>query len=172
MVGRRPHPTRALLCALALLATSACATIMNGSNQPVMIGSTPNGARILVNGIGHGTTPMSANLSRNTAHVIRIEADGYQPYELQLTRGVSGWVAGNIIFGGIPGLVVDLVTGSLYNLSPAQLQAHLHESRASVRVERNTLYVAAVLEPDPSWIRIGSLERASTRSTLGQGNHR
>lgn len=32
--------------------------------------------------------------------MVGIKLDGYEPYELTLTRKTSGWVIGNILFGG------------------------------------------------------------------------
>jgi len=37
---------------------SGCATILDGSSQPVNFNSSPNGARIYVNGMEVGTTPL------------------------------------------------------------------------------------------------------------------
>lgn len=47
-----------------------------------------------------GTTPVIAKLERKQSHLVRLELDGYQPYETTLTKSVSGWVWGNLVFGG------------------------------------------------------------------------
>jgi hypothetical protein len=86
------------VCAAGLV---GCATIMHGSSQELSIASSPTGARVLVDGQEHGRTPLVADLKRKDKHVIRIELDGYMPYEVALARGTSGWVWGNIVFGGL-----------------------------------------------------------------------
>jgi len=38
--------------------------------------------------------PVIADLSRKDHHIVKIELDGYQPFEATVTRRVSGWVLG------------------------------------------------------------------------------
>jgi hypothetical protein len=141
----------------ATAASISCATIMQGSRQQVSIASAPTGARVLVNGKEMGTTPLVAKLRRKDKHAVRIEMDGYAPYEMALSRSTSGWVWGNIVFGGIPGLAVDAITGGLYKLKPEQIEGKLGESAAQVRHEKDVLLVAVVLKPEPDWERIATL---------------
>jgi hypothetical protein len=139
------------------LLVAACATIMQGSSQEVSIASTPTGARLFLDGVESGKTPFVASLKRKDKHVIRIELEGYQPFEMALGRGTSGWVWGNIVFGGLPGLAVDAITGGMYKLKPEEVQATLAQSAATVSGDEDVLVVAVVLRPDPDWERIGSL---------------
>ena len=97
-----------LVAALASsLALSACASIMHGTSQDVGISSTPTSASVSIDNSDKGQTPFVAKLSRKDNHVIHIAADGYQPADLTLTHSTSGWVWGNLLFGGIIGLAVD-----------------------------------------------------------------
>ena len=59
---------------------------------------------------------------------MKVEFPGYQPFEATVTRSVSGWVAGNILFGGLIGLSVDAISGGLYTLGPEQITATLTAS--------------------------------------------
>ena len=104
---------------------TACATIINGTSQSISISSQPTGAQVFVDGVPMGVTPVAPDLKRKDKHLIRIEMEGYEPFELQLNRGVSGWIAGNIIFGGLIGLAVDAMTGAMYKLSPDEVIAVL-----------------------------------------------
>jgi hypothetical protein len=83
--------------------------------------------------------------------------EGYAPYEMALSRSTSGWVWGNIVFGGIPGLAVDAITGGLYKLKPEQIEGKLGEAAAQVRHKNDVLVVAVVLKPEPGWERIATL---------------
>jgi hypothetical protein len=136
---------------------AACATIMQGSSQEVSVASTPTGARLFVDGTEAGKTPFVASLKRKDKHVIRIEMEGYQPFEMPLGRGTSGWVWGNIVFGGLPGLAVDAISGGMYKLKPEQVEATLAQSTASIEDGADALVVTVVLHPDPAWDRIGTL---------------
>jgi hypothetical protein len=143
--------------ALVLVAATGCATIMNGSRQNISVNSNPSGATVFVDGQQVGITPASLNLARKQSHVVRIVLDGYQPYEMAMTRGTSGWVWGNLAFGGLIGLVVDASTGSLYKLSPEQITGQLLTRQARVD-GRTILQVAVTLNADPSWQKIGQLQ--------------
>jgi hypothetical protein len=137
---------------------TACASIMQGTSQPIGISSSPTGAEVTVSGVSLGETPLVADLKRKDHHIVRIQLDGYEAYETTLSRGVSGWVVGNILFGGLIGLAVDAISGGMYKLTPEQISANL--SRASVdSSEEDLLFIQVVLSPDPSWERIGQLQR-------------
>ena len=140
-----------------LLAASlgACATIMQGSKQSVGVSSNPTGATVTVDNQQVGTTPTTLHLSRKDHHTVRLELPGYQPFEMQLTRKTSGWVWGNIVFGGIPGVVIDAVTGAMYKLTPEDVNATF--SQGTAMRSGDTLIVRVVLSADPSWQKIGQL---------------
>jgi hypothetical protein len=135
---------------------AACATIMQGTTQTVGVSSSPPGARVTVDAVQMGVTPLMTKLARKDNHVVRLELDGYEPFAMTLTRGLSGWVAGNIIFGGLIGLAIDAASGGMYKLTPDQLSATLTRS---VALHDNALFVTVVLTPDPAWERIGTLAR-------------
>jgi hypothetical protein len=133
---------------------------MHGSKQEVGISSNPSRAKVFVDNQKKGTTPVNIKLKRTDAHTIRLELEGYQPYETTLTKSVSGWVWGNIVFGGLIGLGVDAVTGGLYKLSPEQLNAEFKKSQANAKVSKEGLFITVVLEPELGWEKIGSLKPA------------
>jgi hypothetical protein len=151
--------TRPLAAVLVVL-TAGCATIMHGSKQDVAVSSTPSGASVSVDNQPMGNTPTTVNLTRKDRHVISIEAPGYRKYDLQLTRGTSGWVWGNLVFGGIPGLAIDAITGSLYKLSPDNVAANLERAgTASMNPAGTQLHIVLVYGADPTWEKVGQLER-------------
>ena len=141
----------------------ACATIMHGTSQDVAIGSSPTGARVIIDNQERGNTPAAVKLSRKDNHTIRIEMAGYEPYEMTVVRRVSGWVWGNIVFGGLIGLAVDAISGGLYKLEPSQVQATLARQGAHLDLGDDALYLTVVLRPDPEWERIGGLSAADTK---------
>jgi hypothetical protein len=130
---------------------------MHGTQQDVGFGSVPTSAKITVDNERTATTPAIIRLSRKDNHIVRIELDGYMPYEATLTRGVSGWVWGNIVIGGLVGLAVDAISGGLYKLTPEQMTATL--GKQATGLKDGTLDIHIVLRPDPSWERIGQLAR-------------
>ncbi len=162
----RPYSRKPwLLVALAIMGGGAvavlaagCASIIHGTTQNVGISSTPGSAKVLVDGRAAGQTPLVTKLSRKEGHAVRVDLEGYLPFETTLQRKVDGWVWGNIVFGGLVGLAVDAISGGMYKLTPEQIRAELKKEGAAVRLEQDQLLIAVVLRPDPGWQRIGDLE--------------
>jgi hypothetical protein len=148
---------RGVIAGVAAVATVGCASIMHGTSQKVGISSSPTGATVTVDNKPLGNTPLFADLKRGEEHVVTIEMAGYEKSQLTVTKSVSGWVWGNIVFGGLIGLAVDAISGGLYNLSPEQLHAELRKNGANVSSSKDGIIVVAVLRPDPAWQKIGSL---------------
>lgn len=145
------------LAMLLLPLAAACATIMHGTNQDVGLSSSPTNARVTVNNKPVGNTPVVAKLSRKDNHIVRFELEGYQPFEATLTRRTSGWVWGNIVFGGLIGLAVDAMSGGLYKLTPEQIAGTMLTATAALTPDG--LYIAVVLQAEPEWQKIGELDR-------------
>ena len=137
--------------------TIGCATIMNGTTQSMGISSTPPGAKVSINNSEKGVTPLVTNLSRKDNHTILIQLAGYEKYSATFTRRTSGWVWGDLVFGGLIGLAIDAISGGMYKLTPEQVQATLQNSGAVSIMRKGNLYVAVVLKPDPGWEKIGQL---------------
>lgn len=150
-----------ILTVLMLGFTQACGTIIQGTTQEIGISSNPSKASVTINGQDKGTTPLIVDLKRKDSHTIRIELDGYEPYETTLTRKVSGWVWGNIVFGGLIGLAVDAISGGMYKLTPEQISAELRDGNLSFDETEEGFLIAIVLEPNPEWEKIDSLKVSS-----------
>lgn len=122
---------------LLLLVTTVilgCAAIIHGSKQDIAVSSSPTGARVLVMGAERATTPGVIELRRkDTNIVLRFEKEGYEAVEVALSRSVDGWIAGNILFGGVIGLVVDFATGAAYKLKPSEVNAVLERKGMSIK---------------------------------------
>lgn len=155
----RIRARRSLALVAVAWGATACATIMHGSSQDIGISSTPTNARVTIDNKDQGVTPYIAKLSRKDNHIVKLQLDGYQPFEATLTRKTSGWVWGNVVFGGLIGLAVDAIAGGLYNLTPEQLAGQLAKQGAAVSVTREGVYVVMVRAPQAEWTRIGTLER-------------
>ncbi|NGX41932.1 MAG: hypothetical protein K940chlam7_00206 [Chlamydiae bacterium] len=145
-----------LLSSIAIT-LSSCATIMHGTTQTVGIASNPTSANVWVDRRFVGNTPTIVEMSRKDNHVVRIELEGYQPYEATFTRQMSGWVFGNLAFGGVIGLAVDAVSGGIYVLTPDHIQAEMQNQNLACSKKSKGSFIVVVLEPNPSWKKIGNL---------------
>lgn len=121
---QRTKVSLALALAVLILQTG-CATIINTPEKRISLSSDPSGATIYVDGNHRGATPMSLDMKRKKSHEVRFRLDGYNERVDTISRSGDGWVLGNIVFGGIIGLVVDLITGSCYDLQPEHLHVEL-----------------------------------------------
>jgi hypothetical protein len=104
--------------------TSGCCTLMKGNRQLVSINSEPTGAKVKIDGL-KGTTPYTADLSRGQDYVATISKEGYEDQQVQITKSFSAMaIFGNILWL-LVGAVVDICTGSAYNLNPASVDVEL-----------------------------------------------
>lgn len=148
-----------VFCLLLGSLLASCASIMHGTKQPVSVSSAPTGATVYLNGQLLGKTPVVADVSRKTqGNRIRLELEGYEAKEIALSRSVSGWVWGNIIFGGLIGLVVDASTGGMYKITPEVVMTNLSTTKPQGSNHEH-LYITVVMDIDPQWEKIGQLKK-------------
>jgi hypothetical protein len=114
----------------ALLTLSACASMIHGTTQEIGFSSSPSKAKVIVDGKELGVTPLVAELDRGREHVVRIERDGYQPFQWPVTRSMSPWILENWFVMIVPALV-DIADGAMWNLAPDLITAQLAKSSGS-----------------------------------------
>ena len=129
-----------LLCSLIMLAGSGCSTIMSGSTQEIPISSTPSGAKVTADNGTSITTPGSIVLRRKSAHTLVAEYPGYEQKQQKLEKKLNNWVWGNILIGGIIGLAIDMVSGSVNELKPKEVHFRFGESTEESSEEVTILY--------------------------------
>jgi hypothetical protein len=104
---------------------SNCSTVLNTTTQEISISSNPANAKITIDGKKFGNTPQEVNIDRGSAHLVKLELDGFEPYETQITKKISIWFWGNALNGFLPGMLIDMFTGSMYNLLPEKISMDL-----------------------------------------------
>jgi len=117
-----------------LLMQVGCASIISQSDQSVRVRSEPSGAAVEIGGMRYGTTPVMAKLRRKDRHEIKVTKEGYYDETRLTSRGFNWWFMGNIILGGIIGIVIDFATGAVYTVEPDEI---------NVRLEQNPDFVAS-----------------------------
>jgi hypothetical protein len=64
---------------------------------------------------------------------LKLELAGYKTTQVELHTELSGWYFGNIIFGGLIGMViVDPLTGSMWNIAPNKIDQNLSSSQTAL----------------------------------------
>lgn len=119
------HLLKLTILFLTLRMSIGCGTIIHGSTQDIDIASNPSSAIVFVNGAKMGETPARLTLRRKDNHTLKITKEGYESVEVYIKGSTSAWIIGNIVFGGIPGCVIDLITGGAYDLAPERVDVSL-----------------------------------------------
>lgn len=100
------------LTILTLIFFCNCATITKDESQPVAFSSEPQGAEVSINSVPMGTTPTTVMVKRKMGTtMVGIYKEGYHKENFALDKSVAAMTFGNIIFGGIIGVGVDVATG-------------------------------------------------------------
>jgi len=124
------------------MVSSGCATILDGSSQPVNFNSSPNGARIYVNGVEVGTTPLNMLVKRSKNTTILAKKNGYEDQQLLLQTKTNNTFWGNIILGGPIGSTTDYASDAMIEYSPNMYHITLnpipllHSNEGGFAVER------------------------------------
>jgi len=145
------------------LILTGCASIFRGTTQSIDISSSPSRAKIYVNGENRGQTPQTIIIDRGADNRIRLMLDGFEPYEITLTKDLSVFYAVIDLFTfPVVNLVIDFVTGAIYTQLPENLDAVLAESesaKSGTYEESVNIKIRVVLEKTPGLLKIGQLTR-------------
>ena len=148
------HCKHVLLLTACLLFAGGCASITRGTMDSLVVESDPSGAEVEVhradrdftekevkqNTVGDagaivGMTPSSFRLKREGTYRVVVSKTGFETVESAVSHSVAGGgaagMAGNVLLGGVIGMVVDSNTGAMLNLSPNPLTVILVPEGAS-----------------------------------------
>jgi hypothetical protein len=116
---------RILLIGALALSCAGCASATRGWNEQITVSSTPSGATATVKAGDTPTvcvTPCAIQVKRSDDVAITFAKEGYEPEVITLTKelqtgGAAGF-AGNILLGGVVGMVVDGASNAAYDHKP------------------------------------------------------
>lgn len=138
---------RTTLAIGALVLSTGCASIMGQNYAGYPVTTTPPGATVIVNGYSYQSTPLVLAASRNNPHMIRIEREGCPTFDAVVTSRMTGWVWGNLIFGGVIGLMIDMASEAAYELHPDHLAVRYGEQNGKCVIAGSNL--ASMYPPVP-----------------------
>lgn len=122
------------------------------------ISSDPAGAKATISRAGGEmisvtTTPSTVSLDpkrgyfKGQSYDLKLELPGYQTAHVELRAEMSGWYWGNFIFGGLIGmLVVDPLTGSMWNIAPNKIDQRLTPTQTALIRNGNGFVVVLASE--------------------------
>jgi len=108
-----------LVVVMAFVITG-CASIVAGGPSVLNVNTVPKDVKVTIVGLGNGetlsqNTPCIFTLNKNSDYKVTLEYQGYKSEEMVIRRGINGWFWGNILFGGIVGMVIDGVTQNMWD---------------------------------------------------------
>ncbi|HKE95543.1 MAG TPA: PEGA domain-containing protein [Povalibacter sp.] len=140
-----------------------CASIVHGGNRSISIASQPPGAKASIRKTNGGEvvsvnqTPCTVSLDpkggyfKGQSYTLKLELPGYETTEVQLKPSLSGWYFGNVLIGGLIGmLAVDPATGAMWNIEPEKIDQNLSSSQAVLIRNKSGFVVVLVSDLTPA----------------------
>lgn len=115
-----------LFCITLVTLYTGCATVIHGTTQKIAIATDPPGATFTVDtSLTTYSTPTTIKLRRKHDHEIYIVKPDYEPEQIHMYHIFSMAIAGNLILGGMTGIVTDSVNGAKSRLVPKSITLSL-----------------------------------------------
>ena len=138
----------------ALVGGTGCATIIKGTRQSVSVFAVPDGCKVTVfddsgSVITSQQAPCTVSLKRGSGYFgageyrVQVEKPGYSPAVITVSGSLGGWyILGNLFSWQLWGwLIVDPLTGGMWNLSPKTVNANLAPQTSALPHGDATLFV-------------------------------
>ena len=116
-----------LTLALAALLISGCGALFIPSTKTVSVNSVPVEARVTIDGVDYGLTPLAVELDNNESHTIVVSKDGYETVSCVLNAKVKGGIVVLDVLGGLLPVVIDAATGAWKSLDTTVCSVRLPE---------------------------------------------
>lgn len=124
-----------------------CATITRGTTQSWSVQTEPAGANVKLSSGEQCKSPCSLQKKRKDPFQVTIDLPGYEQVVTQVISGVKGagaaGMAGNVIFGGLIGVGVDVASGATKDLTPNPLVVKLLPLNGAAQAAPETMAPAA-----------------------------
>lgn len=137
-----------LLSAVALFMLSGCATIFNGTEEDLTIRSNPMKAKVVVVNAKNnmpfweGKTPATVTVPKKNEYMVQVSMPGYKPAEVYVSQSLElNWTLASFFCTGLVGIVVDFVTGGMWNLSPTEINITLKTAMVDGKSQVFALFV-------------------------------
>ena len=131
------------------LGLGGCATVLNGTSQPVEFASEPAGAQVeLVTGL-KCETPCQYSMKRGKDSAVTFTKEGFKSETVYIQSRMGGATVGNVLAGGIIGGVVDGSNGASNHLYPDPVSIRLvplGSDGAAVLLDKKGKVISTVAE--------------------------
>lgn len=144
------------------LFSTGCATIFGKSNYDIAINSNPVGAALSIvdksgKEIYKGTTPATVNLKSSAGYMskaeyqLKFDLEGHEQKVVTLTSKLNGWYFGNILLGGLIGmLIIDPASGAMYQMPQVSVNETLNKKSIAQVAELKIIDINSLSKSDVS----------------------
>jgi hypothetical protein len=117
-------------CIAAVLSIVGCASIIHGTRQNITVTTLPTKANVSIKTIGgievfNGTTPVLTKISRNNEYDVFVTLEGYKVTKVHISKNFDALFLGNLLCGGVVGMIIDGVNGAMWKLEPNAININL-----------------------------------------------
>jgi len=129
-------PCVPLCLALLLVLPSGCATLTRGTTEAYQVISDPAGADVTLSSGETCITPCTLEKKRGETFAVKIEKDGYQPYEIKVNSenceiGQVALAGNLLLIGTVIWASIDTLSGATQELTPNPCQVKLVPTTAN-----------------------------------------
>lgn len=107
----------------------SCGALFIPSTKDVTVNSTPLEARVAIDGVEYGLTPITVELDNNIDHTVVVSKEGYETVSCILSAKVKIEIVVLDVLGGLVPVVVDAATGSWKALEKTNCTVTLPEAQ-------------------------------------------
>jgi len=134
---------------LAALLLGGCAYILSTDSQDISVSTYPPGAQVIITTTGgievfSGTTPAQVHLKRKYKYFVDVTLEGHKSKRIYLEQSLNPKTLWNLLIGGIPGWIIDGVSGAIWKLEPETITITLQT--ASIDGEEHQILVFSWLD--------------------------
>lgn len=147
-----------ILVGLCICLLTGCATLTKPQVAEIKLNSKPENVQVLLNGRDKGVTPLTLSLDRKSHHNVTFMIHGIRPVHVQIKPKLdfATTVLGNLVSWNLIGVVVDLVTGHAYSLSPSDIEQNFESISSTVKIESSENEITFLLFTKAEWEQISS----------------
>lgn len=106
------HLKHLALLTLGLSFLNGCATLLQNGPDRISVNTSPQGAKLYLDGQPIGYTPMIVSIPRKSEGILKFEKEGYETLTLDKDKVLAGWFIGDIILLSPLGLAIDLISSN------------------------------------------------------------
>ncbi|MBT5432258.1 MAG: hypothetical protein P8Q36_16380 [Alphaproteobacteria bacterium] len=161
-----------VLLSAFLVVLAGCATVVGGTTQSVALKTQPDGASCVLEREGVvivtvRATPETVEIERASSPIRMVCSKArHLDASRVVLSGFEGFAAGDLVFGGLVGIVIDASSGAA-NRYPSEISVMLPPANFDSQAERDTFF--DILKADAEY-RGGQAHDAATADALCRKN--